>query len=49
MTHLEVVEIMKQQDRRYRRWIWERRLRRWGPLAFSAAVAVVVFWLVRRI
>ncbi len=36
------------QERRYRRWIWERRLRRWGPCAVAAAMAVLVFWLARR-
>lgn len=47
MTYLETTESMK-QERRYRRWLWERRLRRAAPWLISVAMVAALFWLARR-
>lgn len=44
IMHMTAKEL-QEQERRYRRWTWERRLRRVLPWLFWAAAAVATYWL----
>lgn len=41
-------ESLKEQERRYRRWLWERRVKKAAPWVISAAIVAALFWLARK-
>lgn len=38
----------REQERRYRRWMWERRIRKAAPWLFWGVVAAGLLWLAKR-